>query len=392
MAYRTVGLVPPRIVWHDGPISLATSWASAPSCAGTNTSDIIVAAPHHRVIQQLNTHSDRCATSLRTQFDHDRSSAVSSALAAAVIENGDAVRPSMRTWLRRLSSSLLDNSRQSRFSESGSSQHELCRFGYAAELLEMLEPHPTGALRGLRLIAENAGWILPHKHVCWLADRPAGLCFDIWGRLHSSSGPALFYGDGWSVYAWKGKRVPRWIIDEPERITLNWIDAQIDPLVRHAMIDIFTPERFVEAGGARRLASDATGTIWFRKWSYRGAVIDTWAAIEFPAEGGARALRCIPTHLRTPEEALAWLFGHAPSTGERHPQPRDSHRQMHNRRPKVYEVSSRAASALRRSLPWQDASVQPSSSPQAGRPRPRHSRRKDERVVPIATRKVDDRE
>jgi hypothetical protein len=254
----------------------------------------------------------------------------------------------------------------------------------------MLEPRTTDALRGLRLIAENVGWILPDAHVCWIAERPVGVTFDISGRLHSSSGPALRYGDGCSVYAWKGTRVPRWVIDKPQRMSLNWIDAQIDSLVRHAMIDIFTPERFVESGGAQRLASDASGTIWFRKWSYRGAVIDSWAAIEFPVEGGTRSLRCIPTCLSTPKEALEWLFGYPRAAAERYRWPQDAHEEMYIR----YDISSRALPASHELLSSQESGPLSSGTlraPQAGRLMQRRRWRKDERVVPIATRQVDDR-
>jgi hypothetical protein len=326
VAYRAAGLAPPRIVWHDGPVSLATSWTAASSRVGANASDIIVAAPNHEAVQRLNTHRDRRVTSLRSRYGRDVSCAASAAMRAAAIEDAGAVRPSLVTWLHRLRTSLTEKSRPSSFADSGSSQHELCWLGFAASLLEMLEPRSIAGLAGLRLLAENAGWIVPHAHVCWLSDRPVGLSFDNYGRLHSSCGPALRYRDGWSAYAWKGTRVPSWIIDESQHITLDWIDAQIDPLVRHAMIDIFTPERFVEAGGADRLASDATGTLWFRKWSYRGAVIDTWAAIEFPTRGSARSFRYVPAHLHTPEEALAWLFGPPRSTGGR-----GGHKETHTR-------------------------------------------------------------
>jgi hypothetical protein len=65
----------------------------------------------------------------------------------------------------------------------------------------------TDALNALRLIGENAGWLVPHEATCW-------------------------------------------VIERPRDITLDWIDAQIDAPVRHAMIDIFTAERFIAEGCA----------------------------------------------------------------------------------------------------------------------------------------------
>jgi len=98
------------------------------------------------------------------------------------------------------------------------------------------------------------------------------------GWPHSSSRPAVRYPDGWSIHAWKGARVPAWVINAPQDITLDGIDTQIDPLVRNA---------------------GCYGSSLGRKWSYRGAVIDSWAVVEFPACGEVRSFRCILPHLRT---------------------------------------------------------------------------------------------
>lgn len=305
IAYRDAGLRSPRIVWNDGPVSLARSWAAASRHAGGNAREAVVAAPYRQVAQRLSPQADHHARLLRDRFGHDRSYAASAAMCAAAIET--AARPSLRTWAHCLGSLLADGHWPSSFADSGLSQHELCRLGFDASLLQMPAQHRIAELRGLRLVAESAGWMLPHAHVCWLSDRPVALSFDRWGRLHCSSRPALRYADGWSVYAWKGTRVPAWVITAPQDITLDWIDAQIDPTVRRAMIDILTPARFVEAGGAACVMRDATGALWARKWSYRGAVIDSWAAVELPTRGETRSFRSVPGHLHTLADALAWL-------------------------------------------------------------------------------------
>jgi hypothetical protein len=320
MAYHAAGLAPPRIVWHDGPVSLAAAWASEP-CVGANVKDAVVTAPAQRAIRVLDTHRDGRVLPLLARFMNGRSHHVGRAMCAAVIEDGGAIRLSLLTWLHRLRSRLAGMGRPAAFAEGSYSQHGLCCLGFTASLLEKFEPRAAAGLLGLQLIAGNAGWFLPHTHTCWLSDRPAELSFDLWGRLHSPSGPALRYRDGWSVYAWKNTRVPRWVIDAPQRISLDWIDAQVEPQVRRAMIDIFTPERFVEAGGAERVATDARGTAWFRKWTYRSAAIDAWAAIERPTRSGVRSFQCAPAHMCRPEEALAWLSGSHIFAGKRQPQP-----------------------------------------------------------------------
>ena len=45
-------------------------------------------------------------------------------------------------------------------------------------------------------------------------------------RLRSRTGPALAFPDGWSLYAWKGIRVPERIIREADRLTADDISRQ----------------------------------------------------------------------------------------------------------------------------------------------------------------------
>ncbi len=306
MVYSAAGLSRPRMLWHESPVSLAASWLAAPSSAGPNTVDRVIAAPYRRAVQHLDVHPDRRVMFLRDRFALRRPSVTSAAMHAVVVEDIGAGRPSLRALLHRLGA-LASKRRPSNFTESGSSQHQLCQMGFAACLLEMFDSRSDARLQGLRLVAENTGWMLPHVHVCWLSDRPINLSFEASGRLHSSSGPALQYGDGWSAYRWKGTRVPRWMIDEPQRINLDWIDAEAAPAVRRAMIEIFTPGRFVSEGGADCVLSDARGTLWFSKWTYRGSVIDSWAAIETTSQNGERIFQYVPAHLRTSAEASAWF-------------------------------------------------------------------------------------
>lgn len=307
LAYRAAGLPCPRITWHAGPVSLAMSWLAAPAAAGPNVAEEVIASACRQTVLRLESHPDRRVKFLRDRFALGRSAVTGASMQAAVVDDIRTGQLPLNAWLRRLGASLANKRWPPSFAESGASQHRLCEVAFAAGLEALFEPRSGTALHGLHLVAESAGWMLPHAHVCWLSDRPVGLSFETSGRLHSASGPALQYGDGWSAYRWKGARIPRWLIDEPHRITLAWIDAEAAPSVRRAMIDIFTPLRFVSEGGADCVATDAKGSLWLRKWIYRGVVIDTWAAVEPPSQDGERVFRYVPSHLRTPAEALAWF-------------------------------------------------------------------------------------
>jgi hypothetical protein len=249
---------------------------------------------------------------------HDRSCVTGTDIAAAVIEAIGSTRPPLLPWMWQARSLLPKVARRPDFATSGCGPDELSTAVLLAYIEEGLEGATSDALHALRLIGENSGWIVPHERICWLGERPDTLSTDANGRLHCACGPALSYRDGWGIHAWKGTVVPAWVIVRPHDITPDWIDTQIDASVRHAMIDIFTAERFIEAGGADRLACDASGTLWGRIWTHRGTVIDAWKAVEYSGASSKRAFAPVPVRMRAPRQALDWLLG--PGSSERPPE------------------------------------------------------------------------
>jgi hypothetical protein len=202
------------------------------------------------------------------------------------------------------------------FDEVAVGPHHLAPLGVYEYLYDVLSwRRPTRPLRGLWAIAKNAGWIVPHEHVCWISERPSHLRTDARGRLHCSDGPALRYPDGWCAYAWKGVEIPAWMIEHPERITVATIGDTFEPVLRNCMIDIMTPECFVRTGMVDRVGEDETGVLWRKSWSVRGVIIGSWSAVEV-IDGTANAdgsrkryfLR-VPSRMRTPREAVAWTYG-----------------------------------------------------------------------------------
>src|SRR5215510_1235599 len=173
----------------------------------------------------------------------------------------------------------------------------------------------TQPLLGLWAIAKSASWVVPHEHVCWIAERPDTLVTDVRGRLHCAGGPALRYRDGWSVHAWKGVEVPDWMITHPEWITPFKIGDTIEPVLRNTMIDIMTPERFITTGVVACVSKDETGVLWRKFWGHRGVTIGTWSAVEVvngtPDSDGShkRYILTVPPHVRTVQEAVAWTYG-----------------------------------------------------------------------------------
>jgi hypothetical protein len=310
-AYAAAGLAPPRdIVWAGGPVEIATDWTRSRNTAGDNVRSLVV----DHVCRKAEAAVDRAVglavrVSLASEPRLARVPPFCTSIDEAVLRDCERVRP----YLRMRLASLFAPHKRTLLSFAASSFslvsaptlgpleyfHDVCGLQRQAE-----------TLRGLWQIGRNASWIVPHRQVCWLAERPQVIHRDPRGRLHCADGPAVSYRDGWSAYAWKGVLVPRWIIERPDLVTVRAISSAQDPQIRRCMIDVLTPERFIAGGGAYRVAQDETGVLWRQRWRW-----EAWAAVEVvngtPEPDGTckRYFLQVPANMRSAREAVAWTYG-----------------------------------------------------------------------------------
>ncbi|MGV7219800.1 DUF6745 domain-containing protein [Bradyrhizobium sp. UFLA05-112] len=316
LAYHVAGLAPPvRVVWCDSPLALATLAGRMSRDAGRNVRSRLVDRLRRIVASLVEARVDRKVLATVESAVNPADPLVAAATDAvmrSVPEQTLTVLGHLRryglSWSAVCQAMLAPRS----FSSLAGGPHDLSWLGVYDYLREVVGLRAeTEPLRGLMQLATSVGWLQPHEHTCWLAERPNLLCSDARDRLHHASGPALRYPDGWSVWAWRGVEVPRWIIEHSEQITLAAIDEQVDVQVRRCMIEIMTPERYVALGGATRIAEDETGILWRRNW----LAADAWAAVEVvnatPEPDGTRRhfFLQVPANLRTAREAVAWTYG-----------------------------------------------------------------------------------
>ena len=105
----------------------------------------------------------------------------------------------------------------------------------------------------LETIVKSCGWTWWHHNVLAISDRPRIINRDERGRLHSLNGPAISYPDGWAIHAVHGVRVPAWIIEKPDQITIAAIDGETNAEIRRIMLERFGVARYVRESGARVL-------------------------------------------------------------------------------------------------------------------------------------------
>jgi hypothetical protein len=79
-------------------------------------------------------------------------------------------------------------------------------------------------------IVKSCGLVYPFEKFCIITDRPEIIKIDDGATLHCEDGPAILYRDGYSLFSWRGVRIPgEWIEDKasltPE-IALQWENVE----------------------------------------------------------------------------------------------------------------------------------------------------------------------
>lgn len=114
------------------------------------------------------------------------------------------------------------------------------------------EPWETLALRsGPRYV---------HPDFCIISDRPELLTVDDQRRPHNDDGPFCRWRDGTALYAVHGVRVPAWIVEFSERITVNAIKAEGDAEVRRVMRERYGEGRYLAETKAVLIDVDHEGS------------------------------------------------------------------------------------------------------------------------------------
>jgi hypothetical protein len=96
------------------------------------------------------------------------------------------------------------------------------------------------------LTLTGTGFWFPFENVVFMCDNPTELHLDAQGSLHNEDGPAMLFGDGYSLYSYHGVRVPRDVIEYPEQITAQAALKEENAEIRRVMCERMGWERFVK--------------------------------------------------------------------------------------------------------------------------------------------------
>ncbi|MGW4040698.1 DUF6745 domain-containing protein [Streptomyces sp. NPDC004778] len=166
-------------------------------------------------------------------------------------------------------------------------------------------------LAGLAEVARNAGWWWPYENAVVITERPDVLHRDEAGRLDHGEGPALAYGDGFALHAWRGMPVPAAFLDELSSLTPERIRAEENAELRRVMLEYYGYDRYLTESGAEPVHRDETGVLWRIALDGDEDVVMVEVVNSTPEPDGTYRtywLRVPPT-TRTAKDGVAWTFG-----------------------------------------------------------------------------------
>ncbi|MFJ7524772.1 hypothetical protein YW3DRAFT_00924 [Streptomyces sp. MnatMP-M77] len=166
-------------------------------------------------------------------------------------------------------------------------------------------------LRGLAEVARNAGWWWPYEHAVVITERPDVLHRDEAGRLDHGEGPALAYGDGFALHAWRGMPVPAAFLAELSSLTPERIRAEENAELRRVMLEYYGYDRYLTESGAEPVHRDETGILWRIALAGDEDVVMVEVVNSTPEPDGTYRtywLR-VPPATRTAKDGVAWTFG-----------------------------------------------------------------------------------
>lgn len=183
---------------------------------------------------------------------------------------------------------------------------------------------------------ESCGFYWTLDDVCFASERPSQILRDDEGRLHAEKEQSIRYPSGWGLWHWHGVQVPREVVESPESITVNAIDAETNAEIRRVMVERYGQARYLLDSNAKLIHRDAVGLLYRKEVRDDEPIVMVRVLNSTPEPDGvmsreeaiavfgdaARAavtapegsrfkeyMIRVPPNIRTAHQAVAWTFG-----------------------------------------------------------------------------------
>jgi hypothetical protein len=135
-----------------------------------------------------------------------------------------------------------------------------------------------------------------HAEFAMISDRPEVLMVDERSRPHCDDGPFCRWRDGTALYSIHGIRVPQFVVEHPERVTVADIEAEQNAEVRRVMIDRYGVSRYVHDAKFEVLDEDEDPLGQPRRLLRRGRIVVVELTNSTEDADGTRRKYHVPCH------------------------------------------------------------------------------------------------
>lgn len=185
-------------------------------------------------------------------------------------------------------------------------------YSFILEILEDgLEENAQDLLKNYLRIKKSFIEFEPYKHLCLICEAPQSFLLNQRNFLHNDTGPAITFKDGFKVFSLNGVTVSPKLLEEPESITIESIEAETNVELRRIMIQRYGVERYTEDSGAKVIDSDEFGTLYKKEQQSDEPIVIVKVINASPEPDGSPPKQYflrVPPHIVTAKEAVAWTF------------------------------------------------------------------------------------
>ena len=157
----------------------------------------------------------------------------------------------------------------------------------------------------------HGGPRIMHEKFCMICDRPEILLVDAQNRPHCDTGPFCKWRDGSALYSIHGVRVPKFVVETPDKITVEVIEKENNAEVRRIMIQRYPggQAKWMMDTGAVLQHRDKRGKLWrkSRKDDTDMVILEVLNSTPEPDLSIKTYHLRVPPEMKTATEASAWL-------------------------------------------------------------------------------------
>jgi len=194
--------------------------------------------------------------------------------------------------------------------DGGFGQHDSGWLAYY-DFVSQIGVEGTAPLHGLIELAKNSSWWWPFENVCILTEKPEGLSRDNRSRLHSETGMAMKFRDGWGIYAWHGVLVPAYVVLLPEPLTFDLIESEPNAEIRRVLIERYGLDNYLREGRVIKIHQDHCGILYRMNLASDEPILVVRVQNSTPEPDGSikEYFLRVPPNMMRARQAVAWTFG-----------------------------------------------------------------------------------